>query len=1655
MNHDDLLLDKIADEFEAAWSNGRRPGIGEYLRRVEGDLMPKLAELLIPLDIEYRIKAGETVDAGDYSEHGDEVVNIAARALAGSQIREQDLAATMDSDVMPRTPEPRIQDSNASKGLSSTRPLPAGEKSQQIGPYKLLQKLGEGGMGTVWMAEQTVPVKRRVALKVIKAGLDNKQVIARFEAERQALAMMNHENIARILDGGTTETGQPYFVMELVQGIPFTKYCDQNKLSIKDRLELFIPVCKAIQHAHQKGIIHRDLKPSNVLVSLYDGKPVPKVIDFGLAKALEHTTHLTDKTMFTEFGQVVGTLQYMSPEQAEMNQLDIDTRTDIYSLGVMLYELLTGSTPIDAETLKKNAILQVLATIREQDPPRPSVRLSSSTNEAVSGISAQRQIDPSRLKNILRGELDWIVMKSIEKDRSRRYDTANGFAADIENYLSGDVVSARPPSTAYRIQKYVRRHRGLVASLASIMTLLIAGFVGISWFAYKAEKNRQTAEAKTLIAAEAEQLAREAAEKAEQEADEARKQRELARDSREEALRQAKLAEQEAANARRANASNSFQLAQIRWSQNRFGEAKDLLRQVPSDYRDFAWRYSHKLSEGSEHTLVGHQGKLVNVCYTPDGTRVLTTSEDGTLRLWDAHTGYLINSLMWFQVNPELASTKDTFRFSPCGRFVAFSGGKSQNQLSVVSTDDLALVKAIDLDHKYLRDISFSQNGRTLAIVTEEKMNEYTKTEYSHATVSVWETDAWTKQATFSESYLDIYSIVLSPDATLVALNDTIFDSNTGERKFQLERGDSKKGVFSPCGKFFFHADNGTVEALNVYSGDKIKLFEYDFRPLRAMAISPDGMQLALAGDSGNIKIWSLTTFKLLHDLKGHADTVVDMCLSPDGHFLVSASHDATAKIWNLDTPHSMSYIEASELSEVTCVAISPDSTYVAKSNQHGEVQISQAIQNPTVLRWKAHSSRVEAIAWSADGQRLATCCSEEDSVKIWEALTGVLTQEFHCKAERFDHVVLSPDGTAVNVVFEPVWDGLSQQVPFGVESKSFMVNSTDAATEKFEVVEDWREQEKHLLSGVLRSQSGTVKSIARSPDGKNLVTVSYDNTIKVWSSESGLELITLTHQAEQVEDLRFSLDGNAIWAVDPAGNLIIWEVAELWEFEISEDQIKNQVVSPEVVHEIANGESADHLQATRSPDGKWPVISMGNEVGLVDLKNSNQPHEQARRQRSARLKSHWHHERATAAEELNNWYAAVFHRAWLMKADPDDKTTQDSLRAAFEKLSDEYAQNVRELEPVLPAIVREVLADATHGVDSANRLRQIAIAMLDYESVWARFPPASLRSDDHQPLLSWRVLVLPYIGQGELHDEFRLDEPWDSPHNIRLLERMPKQFRCPDRPTDAGYTVYQVPIGPGTIFEGDRSLTFGKITKGLYNTIMIVESDIPVPWTKPEDWSFDPLNPTANLGGIRPMGFNVAMASSEVRLLDRQIDSQDFRSLIYAQWERAWEQDGSLLIVNQSIRAQVVRNLVASVDLNEISRLRELLDKNPDRIAYTTLGMAEYRLGNFPNAINACSKSLKLTPQDRDPHPINLAVIAMSLFSLGNQTEAEKYRQQLVEAMQQEQFKDVEECQSFFQEVENLFAEKGQAKMEEESLDKLPETDANKTTVGERVDDQ
>jgi len=468
-----------------------------------------------------------------------------------------------------------------------------------IGPYKLLEQIGEGGFGVVFMAEQQQPVRRKVALKVLKPGMDTRQVVARFEAERQALALMDHPNIAHIFDGGATASGRPYFVMELVRGISITAFCDENQLPVRERLELFMTTCQAVQHAHQRGIIHRDLKPSNVLVTLHDDKAVVKVIDFGIAKATGQ--QLTEKTLFTNFAQLIGTPLYMSPEQAQLSGLDIDTRSDIYSLGVLLYELLTGTTPFDQERLRTAAYDEIRRIIREEEPAKPSTRIST-LGQAATAASAKRKSDPRRLAQLFRGELDWIVMKALEKDRNRRYESASAFAADVLRYLNDEPVQACSPSLGYRFRKFARRNKRVVAmaSLLFAMLLVVVAVLGGSYVQVQEALQEKT---------QALQLEQEALQE------------------------KTGLLERE----RRTSYYQSIALAEREWAANNMTRVDQVLAGCPTELRGWEWRYLRRLRRGGR-TRLPLAGMVFCVGFSPDGDLLAAGNNPGMVKVWNTKT---------------------------------------------------------------------------------------------------------------------------------------------------------------------------------------------------------------------------------------------------------------------------------------------------------------------------------------------------------------------------------------------------------------------------------------------------------------------------------------------------------------------------------------------------------------------------------------------------------------------------------------------------------------------------------------------------------------------------------------------------------------------------------------------------------------------------------------------------------------------------------------------------------------------------------------------------------------------------------------------------------------------------------------------------------
>ncbi|HEV3341708.1 MAG TPA: protein kinase, partial [Pirellulales bacterium] len=687
----DLQREKVCDRFEAQWRARNRPKLEEFLSLAPAADDSALFAELLALELSYRADRGERPTREEYRDrfprhHG---------AIAAAFDRFSSLPA--GNRVVNEPPR-------STDAARRREPVDAQEEGpgSTVGPYKLLQRLGEGGMGTVYLAEQDHPVRRRVAIKVIKAGMDSGQVIARFEQERQALAMMDHPNIARVLDAGATEQGRPYFVMELVKGIPLTRYCDQEHLTPRERLELFIPVCQAVQHAHQKGIIHRDLKPSNVLIALYDGRAVPKIIDFGVAKAT--LQKLTERTMFTEVGSIVGTLEYMAPEQAELNNLDVDTRADVYSLGVLLYELLAGSPPFTREQLRGAAFVEMLRLIREVEPPKPSTRLSSSTE--LASIAAKRQLEPQRLKRLIHGDLDWIVMKCLEKERGRRYETASGLASDLARHLADEPVLAGPPSSLYRVRKFSRKHRvALATALAFAIVLVLATGVSV-WQAVLARSSERAALEQRAIAdtarlqeGQARKLAEDRLARAKRAEASAKRNESLAQENAKQATRSAEQATLSAEQARQAGqaADEARQQAEANDRESRaqlaqqytvvgtqLMEQGDLLAALPwlagalhVDPREgnaqamhrrrfeSAWRHSPRLLR-----VWFHDKPVRAVYFCPGDERVLTLADPRGGRPGDTYLWGITSDEPQFTWPANQVGRTGYGRFSPDGHFL-------------------------------------------------------------------------------------------------------------------------------------------------------------------------------------------------------------------------------------------------------------------------------------------------------------------------------------------------------------------------------------------------------------------------------------------------------------------------------------------------------------------------------------------------------------------------------------------------------------------------------------------------------------------------------------------------------------------------------------------------------------------------------------------------------------------------------------------------------------------------------------------------------------------------------------------------------------------------------------------------------------------------
>nr|WP_286178274.1 protein kinase [Rhodopirellula sp. JC639] len=1208
----------------------------------------------------------------------------------------------------------------ASKDIANSKEI---ELLTRVGPYKILQPLGRGGMGQVFLAEQTEPVIRRVAVKVINTDTPTKEILARFEAERQALAMMEHQHIAKVFDAGVTNTGRPYFVMEWVKGVPISEHCDKNKLSPEDRLELFVQTCRAIQHAHAKGIVHRDIKPSNVLVTLDDGKPTVKVIDFGLAKAMHAATRLTDRTLFTQHGQIVGTLAYMSPEQAELSSLDIDTRTDVYSLGVVLYELLTGSTPITADEIRCNAFDRILALIREADPPRPSIRLSDS-GDALTGISQQRRTDPRRLTVILKGDLDWIAMKALEKDRNRRYDTAAALADDVQRFLKNEAIEARPPSFKYQLQKSFRKHRVRYLAASTMLCLLLAGLAGTGTMWHLARKNYQQAKAN-------ERRAIEQGNRADAEAEQKRLEANRANENEE-------LAKAEAAAAK-------FQLANARWDAGRAGEARRVLHQIPAEYRDnFEWHYCNRRFRGSEVSLYGHTSPVLSACYSPNGERIVSGSRN-ELIIWDAITGKSL-------IRREGASV--SVSCSPDGgRIASISGDGVISIWNLNSSDgerfeeqwDKAEQFEIETLSKFFRGnpcVQFSPDGKYLAA---NNINDG---------ITIWNADTGEEFARFGgqdAGMKDLFNVAyshyvgFSPEGKYIAL------ANSNGLKLWNAQATSEEGTvesildvraatnlsFSPDGTTVASSSARGISLWNLVTGTERTTIQSG--ETRSVSISPDGSFIAAGGFDGVIGIWDESGHLLPRLLAGHDGPVNGVCFSPHGHRLLSWGQDQTLKIWNSvggdETavvmrdvefktneysrdfqPHlvrgclgfspkkqAISFLSDSstitefdlnqydlrefeypkttrkplgQIYKIRDLAYRSDGTCVAATTEHTGPGLSYVVK-----WWNTHTETVLGradiqrksdvmVRLSPQGSRIATASTGEDGLLVWDVQTGRKLRALdRSKTGNVYQMCFSPSGSelvTINYGSMRLWD-----VSSGKELVTFDVRS---------IIASLHSSSPTLFTGVCFNASGNL-----------VLTGDNQGTLVVWDAKTGRELETIAGHKTAVTSIASDHGGNRFASADRNGSIKLWELRE-----VDRDTPDSGVGIGGSELLTLQGHQGAVTSLRFRHDGRQ-LASCGEDETLriwdaTPIAGANLPISAlAYRSHIGRPRASWHQQRcdeileeSDEGLEVEEWFAIAFHSAWICKMRPTSAEARDRLRSAHQHLV---------FLSVLPPGVKEALA--------------------------------------------------------------------------------------------------------------------------------------------------------------------------------------------------------------------------------------------------------------------------------------------------------------------------------------------------------------------------
>ena len=1104
-------------------------------------------------------------------------------------------------------------------GVSASADAGAASQDDSYGPYVQVQVLGEGGMGTVYLARQQHPIRRQVALKVVKRGVDSRQVLERFEIERQALALMDHPNIARVLDAGTSERGRPYFVMEYVEGVAVTQYCDRKALSTRERLQLFVPICSALQHAHKKGIIHRDVKPSNVLVTEMDGKPVPKVIDFGVARAIEQRS--AEYEAFTLSGQLVGTPEYMSPEQASLDNRDIDTGTDVYSLGVVLYELLVGVLPLDIKSLRKIALGEVLRAIREIPVPKPTARITE-MGAAAQGVAQQRSTNPGQLKKELSGDLDSIVMKAIDKDRYCRYASASEFAADIERYLRDEPVLASPPDRRYRVRKFILRHRLYVAAAVSILFCLLLGLAASTAMYFRAESARRESQRQSDIARQQSYRAESASREAQHQRDLATQAATNAIASREEAQAQGKVALARALVARSdlifADDERGLETAALLASES-------LLLPMTFD-ADRALRQALNLLPRTRLVMV-HPGYVNSIAFSPDGKWLATASDDGTARVMEATTGKEVSRLThggpvsavafspdgkWLATASddgtarvmEAATGKEVSRlthggpvyavaFSPDGKWVATGGEDGIVQVIKASTGK----EVSRLAHVgRVWALAFSSDGKWVATASED------------TTARVMEA-ATGKEVSRLTHGGPVYAVAFSLDGTWLATAShdgtaRVIETSTEKEVSRLTHGGPVYAVaFSSDGKrVATGSEDGTARVMEAATGREVSRVALP-GIVRMVTFSPDGTWLATGSLSGVGRVLDVGTGKeVFRDYHG-GGSVNAVAFSPDGKLLATAAMDKTVRV--MEARFGTEVSRFTHQDSVYAVAFSPDGKQVATGSPGGG-RVFDAATGKEVLSFAQRSS-VEAVAFSSDGKQVAT--GSPGGGRVFDAATGkevlsfdqgspVLAVAFSQDGRRVvtgsqDGTVQVRDAATGRKVSHFAQGGPVRAVAFSPDGKWVATGSEEACPEPPSIacgtarvleVATGREVSPHAPGNSIPN------AVAFSPNGKWLAT-GYDRHIaSVWDAKGGF---VLEHPSpSQVLAVAFSSDGAWMASGSDVGTVRVMEAAtgkELHRLELR-GAVRQLRFSPDrqwlqAVHNVSTGNDLIYARLPLTPE--------------------------------------------------------------------------------------------------------------------------------------------------------------------------------------------------------------------------------------------------------------------------------------------------------------------------------------------------------------------------------------------------------------------------------------------------------------------------------------